>query len=243
MRRRIFRPRLASALLPERSNSRRQRRSFGRSARSFSAKKARLSAAHARTNFCECPASRRRICTTRLFSVGDQENRGRARTTWSRTSQWSSSARGPMNKPLCGLIHCGCSCASFSSRSVARIDTSQSLSVASPASSGMRLGFARTRAKARFDRAIERRSPPRRNERREFVWSPVRQACCRFSILRVWQAPGNCSSPRTSIYLNPLAFPGHFLVRIWAMLDAAARTSGAGLQSNRHNARRRRCFP
>lgn len=75
---------------------------------------ARLSSAHARTNFCGCPVSLSRMATRRSRSRGIHSNSGSARTTWRPISHWSLSASLPMNTPLCGSTQLGCSCASFS---------------------------------------------------------------------------------------------------------------------------------
>ena len=152
--------RVVSALLPDRSNARSRRRTTGTRAVSFRESVARLSNAQAFTNFCGCPASRRSISTTRRRSAAVQLKSGSARTICNRISHLSLSARGPRNISLCGSTDWAFLCASFSRRSTARIETSQSRSWASAASSDTRAGFAQASLRARFDRAIERRSPP-----------------------------------------------------------------------------------
>ena len=64
---------------------------------------------------------------------------------------------------LWGVTQSECSWAIFSSRSIARIDTSQSGSSASEASSATRSGVVHTSASTCFDCAIDRRSPPESN--------------------------------------------------------------------------------
>jgi hypothetical protein len=148
------------ALLPDRSKSSSPRFTPGTRRGSLSANVARLSSAHARTNFCGWSTFRRRIWITRERSRGVHVRSGRTRTIWSRISHWSLSARRPMNSFLYGCTQSACSWAIFSRRSIARIDTNQSESSASEASSDTRPGVPCASASTCVDCAIDRRSPP-----------------------------------------------------------------------------------
>jgi hypothetical protein len=83
---------------------------------------------------------------------------------------------------LWGSTLSGISWASFSSKSSARIETSQSWSRASSASSEIRAGDFCTSVCARADCATDRRSPPVSNERndRSCRLSPVARRCTFF---------------------------------------------------------------
>jgi hypothetical protein len=90
-------------LFEERSNASRLRATRGTRYRSFCAKVARLSSAHARTNFCGCSRSRRRISTARFRSLGVHERSGSVRTIWSRISHLSLSRGRPLDERACAF--------------------------------------------------------------------------------------------------------------------------------------------